>query len=113
MRRLAWVLFLVSAVPFVLVAWPAVRADPSIREVSVAKTTAEATALALARKCLEDHRYRSVGGSPLVPEKATATPRDFGRWLVHVPETRRKTRPTGRDLVVDVVLKTCRRAPMD
>ena len=68
----------------------------------MAKTTAEATALALARKCVKDHGYRGAGGSPLVPEKATATPRRFGRWLVHVPETRRKTRPTGRDLVMDV-----------
>ncbi len=109
MRRLAWVLFAASAVCFVLAAWPAVRADPA----DPPGVRGRGHALALARKCVKDHGYRGAGGSPLLPEQATATPRRFGRWVVHVPEARRNTRPTGRDLVIDVGLRTCRRAPMD
>jgi hypothetical protein len=71
---------------------------------------------AFARQCIEaePERFKSVGGSPLVPEQARAVRRfEDARWLVHVPEESPTTKPTGRDLYVAEDGPVCSAAPMD
>ena len=71
---------------------------------------------AFARQCIEAEpgKYTSVGGSPLVPERARAVRRfEDARWLVHVPEESPTTKPHGRDLYVADDAPVCSPAPMD
>jgi hypothetical protein len=56
---------------------------------------------------------RGVGGTPLVRDGITLTVRTSGDLVASVPETEARTRPTGRDVLLDRTGTGCRPAPMD
>jgi hypothetical protein len=62
-------------------------------------------AIALARRCVEADPagYRSIWGTPLEFDRATAWQMDStGTWIVSIPEVAPRGVPSGLDLEVDL-----------